>query len=429
MTDRSILPGVRRLGPALLLPLLMFGCGSLGIGGPDPLRDVRAVWVDSEALLSPERARGMVRQVDDAGFNTILLQVRPLGDAYYRSALEPRAEALGDADPDYDPLAVVLEEARARNIAVHAWLNTHLVAAAVGVHASPSHIARGRPDLLAVPRSVARELYDVDPADTEYRRTLLEHASENPERVEGLFTSMAAPEVVRHLESVVTDLVAKYDVDGLHFDYIRYPDRTYDYSRTSLDAFRAWLLPQLGGELRERFSRREEADPLIYTDSFPDAWDTFRTKQVSGLLERVGEGASELRPSLLLSAAVFPDPEDAAENRFQEWPVWLQEGLVDAVAVMAYTEDPDEFREWVGDAIDRAGSDPVWAGLGAYLNPAPETIAQVRMARGLGAAGVALFSYGAMAEPDSAGMPTGDYLERVARDAFGVTVAGAARDE
>lgn len=428
MTLKTGATGARRLG-VLLLPLLALGCGLSRIGGPDPLRDVRAVWIDSEALLTPERVRAMVRQVDDAGFNTILVQVRPLGDAYYRSALEPRAEALGEADPDYDPLALVLEEAHARGMAVHAWLNTHLVAASVGVHASSSHIARGRPDLLAVPRPLARELYDVEPASPEYRESLLQHARDNSDRVEGLFTSMASPQIMEHLEGVVTDLVSKYDVDGLHFDYVRYPDRAYDYSRVSLVGFRAWLLPQLEDDLRERFDRLEQADPLIYTDSFPDAWDSFRTRQVSGLLERLADGARTARPSVALSAAVFPDAEDARGNRFQEWPVWLREGHVDAVAVMAYTEDGQQFGEWMRAAAEEAGPDPVWAGVGAYLIPARETVAQVQAARDLGLAGVALFSYRSMTEPDSAGVPTSDYLERVARDAFGVRVAGAARNE
>ena len=80
----------------------------------------------------------MVRDADDAGFNTLLVQVRGRGDAFYDSRWEPRAEALGSAPAGFDPLALVISEAHARGMAVHAWVNTRLVWGPRGLPASVS---------------------------------------------------------------------------------------------------------------------------------------------------------------------------------------------------------------------------------------------------------------------------------------------------
>src|SRR6266550_1857801 len=74
-----------------------------------PPNEVRALWVVRTTLTSPEKIRTMVDTAANNGFNTIILQVRGRGDAYYRSHQEPRATDL--KDPEFDPLAVTLAEA------------------------------------------------------------------------------------------------------------------------------------------------------------------------------------------------------------------------------------------------------------------------------------------------------------------------------
>ena len=98
-----------------------------------------------------------------------------------------------------------------------------------------------RPDLLAVPRPLALELYPLDARDPRYLRALVEYAQANRDHVEGLYTSPAAPEVQEHIYTVWMDLLERYDLDGLHFDYVRYPAPDYDYSRVALDRFRVWI--------------------------------------------------------------------------------------------------------------------------------------------------------------------------------------------
>src|SRR5437870_210862 len=167
----------------------------------------------------------MVRRAAEAGFNTLILQVRGRGDAYYRSRWEPPPPALAGRN-GYDALDLTIREAHRRGLRVHAWINTQLVANADSLPTDSTHFIYRRPDLLAVPRPLARELYDADPRDPHYVQALAEYARANRDHVEGLYTSPAAPDVKEHLYSVWIDLVERYQLDGLRFDYGRYPGST-----------------------------------------------------------------------------------------------------------------------------------------------------------------------------------------------------------
>src|SRR5438309_3775282 len=229
---------------------------------PEPA-EVRALWVVRSPLADPDSARAMVRRAAEAGFNTLILQVRGRRGAYYHSRWEPPPPALAGRN-GYDALDRTIREAHRRRLRVHAWLSTQLVANADSLPTDSTHFIYRRPDLLAVPRPLARELYDADPRDPHYVQALAEYARANRDHVEGLYTSPAAPDVKEHLYSVWIDLVERYQLDGLHFDYVRYPAPDYDYSRVALERFRDWLVPTLPDSVRTRFAQREPADALAY---------------------------------------------------------------------------------------------------------------------------------------------------------------------
>jgi uncharacterized lipoprotein YddW (UPF0748 family) len=91
-------------------------------------QEVRALWVVRTTLTSPEKIRQLVNSAADNGFNTLIVQIRGRGDAYYKSRVEPRAIELKDQPATFDPLALTLEEAHKRGVKVHGWLNTNLLA-------------------------------------------------------------------------------------------------------------------------------------------------------------------------------------------------------------------------------------------------------------------------------------------------------------
>jgi uncharacterized lipoprotein YddW (UPF0748 family) len=131
------------------------------------------------------------------GFNAAIVQLRPEGDALYRSELEPWSRWLTGTqgtDPGYDPLEVWLREGHARNIEIHGWLNPFR--AKVGSESTSglasSHMARTFPTY-AYP-------YSGD-----------------------VWMDPGAPEVRARVVQVTQDLVARYDLDGIFFDDYFYP--------------------------------------------------------------------------------------------------------------------------------------------------------------------------------------------------------------
>ena len=377
--------------------------------------EVRALWVVRDALTHPDSIRAMVTRAHASGFNTLIVQVRGRGDAYYNARWEPRATGIA-AIKDFDPLALVLREAHARGIAVHAWLNTALLANVDPSPTDPAHFYNLRPDLLAVPYALARELYAMDPRDPRYRAKIIESAKANRNEVEGVYLSAAAPDTKEHIYSLWMDVLDHYDVDGLNFDYVRYPAPSYDYSRISLDRFRQWLLPHLSDAERGRFAALE-SDPLVYADSFPARYGDFRRAQVTELVERIYVAVKKRNPNVIVSADVFANARDAYENRFQDWRDWLRRGFLDVAALMAYNTSTQVVRDQVQVAVDAGGGDRVWAGLGAYRQGVDSTVAKINAARTVGARGIVLFSYNFTVRPGDLN-PGGEYLPRIQRAAW-----------
>jgi uncharacterized lipoprotein YddW (UPF0748 family) len=211
------------------------------------------------------------------------------------------------------------------------------------------------------------------------------------------------------------DLLESYDLDGLHFDYIRYPNPDFDYSRVALERFRVWVSQRLSPTRRSELEAAFQRDPLAYVDALPGPWDEFRRLQITELVERIYHGVKKRKPEALVSAAVFANAEDAYRSRFQDWRGWIQSGILDVVAPMAYTPDNERFDSQIRSALEAAGPDRVWAGIGVYLNTYQGTLDKIGIAQGLGVGGLVLFSYDwAVSEGESDGERS--FLDRVGEE-------------
>jgi uncharacterized lipoprotein YddW (UPF0748 family) len=369
--------------------------------------EVRALWVIRTALDSPEEVREMVAEAAGSGFNTLLVQVRGRGDAFYASSLEPRAERLPD-DPSFDPLQLVIDEAHARGMDVHAWVNTYLVWGLQDLPRSRLHVVNANPEWLAVPRSLGRDLYTRNPRDPRYVRRLTEHARANSQIVTGLWSSPSHPAVQARVQAVWLELATNYDLQGIHFDYVRLPSGEFDYSRGTLDRFRAWVRPHLSSARYADLVRESMPDPYAMADALRDLWDQFRRDQVSMLVRRIYRAVKEARPDLIVSAALVPDPKGARVKRYQDWWAWLADGVLDVAVPMAYTTDREQFDAWVEEARISVGErERVWVGVGAYKNSVNETLRQIEDARERGVGGVVVFAYdSASSTPAQSGTPT-----------------------
>jgi len=380
--------------------------------------EVRGLWVVRFTMTSPEQVRSMVEDAAASGFNTLIVQVRGRGDAFYLSDLEPAAEALR-GPPGFDPLALAIEEGHRRGMAVHAWVNTHLVWGPTAPPQSPDHLVNAHPDWLAVPRVLARELFDMSPWDVRYVDALRDYAAARPETVEGIYSSPSHPEVRERVRAVWMDLLERYDLDGIHFDYIRFPSPDFDYSHGALERFRAWVAPSVHPDRLTDIERAYRSNPLAYTTALPDEWDEYRRRQISTLVAEIYREVKARRPELVVSAAVVPDTETAYSVRYQDWARWLEEGILDVAVPMAYTPDNGRFRALVRGARTAAGDRTrVWAGIGAYLDTFGGTVDKIDLARLEDAGGIVLFSYD-WAASEGRGSAADPYLRRLGRERLG----------
>ncbi|MGV8121402.1 MAG: glycoside hydrolase family 10 protein [Candidatus Xenobiia bacterium LiM19] len=375
-----------------------------------PAQEVRGLWVIRTTLTSPATINEMVRRAKDAHFNTLIVQVRGRGDAYYRSRWEPRAEELKGLPEDFDPLAQVIEEAHKAGLKVHAWINMGFTSSAGSLPASPDHIVNRHPEWLMVHRGVAAELLKLSPKDPEYLQMLMKQVGQDKSEIEGLYCSFAVPEVKEHLCSIAMDIIEHYDVDGIHLDYIRYASRTLDYNRVTLERFSAGIDRSLNNGERKVFTSAALTDPLVYTTAFPERWAQFLQDQVTEVVERIGVGVHARKPEALLTAAVLANDEIALSKCFQDWKLWLERGLLDAVCPMAYTKDTEIYRQQIERARSFSIGRQLWAGVGSYQIPAESTIEKIGVARKIGVDGMVLFSYDDMIKTSSTN-PRGDYLK------------------
>ena len=370
--------------------------------------EVRALWVQRGSLASPASIITAIDRAKASGFNTLIVQVRGRGDAYYDSRYEPRAALLAKQPASFDPLELVVERAHHAGLKVHAWVNVNLVSDAEPP-SSRRHVVYAHPEWLMVPRPLAEALARMNPRHPTYLKRLSEYARARSDRVEGIFLSPIHKGAVDYIVRVVGDIASRYGVDGIHLDYIRFPNDEFDYGAEVLDEFRSEITSKLSGNERREYASRARGRPLFYTEMFPQRWQEFRRARLTSLLTKIRATVKSRRPRAMLSAAVFPDANDAANRRFQDWGGWLQTGLLDAICPMAYTTDPALFRTQIANVEQLAGRRPVWAGIGAYqLSPAT-TVENIHAARQLGAEGIVLFSYDNLDDR---------YVDTVAKGAF-----------
>ena len=270
-------------------------------------REFRAAWVATvwginfpSSTSSADAQRAELVDLLDAlaahGFNAMVFQVRPEGDALYASTLEPWSRFLTGTqgqDPGYDPLAFLLTEAHARGIEVHAWLNPYRALVSRTTTTAATHVSRRFPEY-AYPWGDS--LLWMDPGAV----------------------------VVRdHIISVVMDLVNRYEVDGIHFDDYFYPWPTAGYTFPDWDLYDAYTAD--GGTLGLADWRRHNVDEMI---------------------RLIGEDIAAVKPHVRFGIGPFgiwKAGEPAGVTGTSQYDVlysdpkkWIQEGYVDYIAPQLY---------------------------------------------------------------------------------------------
>jgi uncharacterized lipoprotein YddW (UPF0748 family) len=291
----------------------------------------RALWVVRDKITTKTAIDDLMADATTRGINDVVVQVRGRGDAYYAAGLEPRAEGLAG---DFDPLAHLVRAGAAVGVRVHAWGNVFFVwsSAEGALPKAPDHLVNRHPQWLLRPGGV-KYLDPVGGSDWE-----------------GMYTDPKNAAAREHTLAVFTDIVTRYRVEGFHYDYVRYPQVTYASS--------------------------------------PD--------DHAAVTALVTEGARRLRaarPGIVISAAVFPDPDVARDRVLQRWPDWARDGLVDLLCPMAYRRDTAEVARILTKARAAAPTTRMWGGLMGYAGEPALLREQVRATADAGCEGAILFAY------------------------------------
>jgi uncharacterized lipoprotein YddW (UPF0748 family) len=345
-----------------------------------PDNEVRALWVVRDAITTPESITELVDFAVQTRFHLLFVQVRGRGDAYYRSSLEPAATALSAPLEDFDPLEYLVTLAHRSGIEVHAWLNVFYAWSNPGEEPPPDHLVSRHPDWLL---TSARGL----------RMDRVPRSRWKAEHIEGYFLSPGVAALRTHMQAVVRELVGAYALDGIHLDYIRYPNREYSFdpqSRTRFYLSRGVDPVDLAGN-RALLQRMVGAPALSIMDSL---YREFRVEQVDSMVMAIRAAC----PGLALSAAVVADPVAARQEKGQDWARWVHRGWVDFVVPMAYSMPPLEIEHRARVYHRTVGVDRLLIGLGVYGGRDEYLAESVGLLREVGVAGYAIFSYNALAE-------------------------------
>jgi len=334
-----------------------------------PLVEVRALWVTRWDYSSSTDVIAIVDHAADAGFNVIFFQVRGNADAFYESSYEPWAQRLTGTlgqDPGWDPLAVAISRAHELGLQLHAYINVY----PAWVGTSPPPLANPEPMVLEFDRL--------------YGDTWVQWDDSGPMDLNAsyLWASPGHSAVADHIVEVAFDLISRYDVDGLHLDYVRYAGPSYSQDPESLSRYQIELI----------------ANPDL-------TWNEWQRSQITSLVSRIHDDLTSWGPALELSAAVWPvyrsrwpwwTGADGYDGYFQDSQGWLQAEHIDSTCPMLYgstiSPDEDRFQVLLQDHVDQAGSGSVYAGISADYDDFTSVADRIALARTVGAHGQAIFS-------------------------------------
>jgi uncharacterized lipoprotein YddW (UPF0748 family) len=318
---------------------------------------------DPPTLSSHEAIMKLVDFSKKARIKILFVQIYRANQAWFPSKVgdpapyEAVLKTLGE-----DPFSLLIREAHGAGIEVYAWLNMLSLSANEG---APLLKKYGT---------------DILTRNLEEKKTLADYKIDNQ-----YFLEPGDTRVRNELVTMIEEIVRAYPhLDGVQFDYIRYPDihPRYGYTPINMDRFKK----STGLKKIKEGSR---------------AWNDWKRAQVTELLKLLVQKARAIRSDIHVSATGCMSYTRALHEAFQDWPSWVNSGLVDFVTVMNYSPDPAEYEQWNGVAKDKVPDHArLYLSVGAYkLVRAPEVFEkEFRSCEESGGGLCAVFHYGSLLE-------------------------------
>lgn len=265
----------------------------------DKTTEIRAVWLTTVDYLDWPKPNeignqfaqqssliNILNQLQNLNINTIFFQIRPRGNAFYNSSYEPWAKELTGTlgkNPNWDPLKFIIEEANKRGMEVHAWINICKIWSGLYKPESNIHLLNKHPEWCKL-------------HDNEW------------------WLDFGYPEARNYTIKVIDDIISNYDIDGLHFDYIRYPSKNFD-DHISYNTY---------GKNQKR--------------------DDWRRDNINSFLKEIRKLVQIKKPFIKIGSAPIGIYKNTAsisgwssyDNLYQDTKYWLDNDLVDYISPQTY---------------------------------------------------------------------------------------------
>ena len=353
-------------------------CGQcLAYNPGDP--EFRGFWIDAwgagahsqtevNTLLGVVGNGSSIGQIRAANCNAVVLQVRRNCDANYPSTMgEPYMSGLSPSN--FNALQAVINAAHdttggKKRVEVHAWIVTFRTSGGT-VYQQHDDPATGS---LSVLDNFWGSLDDTG--------AVVGDSAFDP----------GHPLAQDYTVNVAMDIVNNFDVDGIHFDYIRFTGYNQGYNPTSVARYNA------------RYSISGQPAPN------DEQWKQWRRDAVTSVVRKVYAKVQASKPHVKVSGSFVtwnPSPSSSTRTAFQgtrpyydvysDWDSWIQEGIVDAAIPMTYYDlggsYPDDWAKWIKFEKDRHGSRHMYIGPGIYLNSLSNAITEIQQTRTASPAG------------------------------------------
>lgn len=341
--------------------------------------EYRVLWVDlfHEGMRSQKEADIMLQTAHQAGYNTVIIEVRKACDAWYNSTIEPRNPRV---EAGFDPLHYITQRAHqfSPRMDVYAWLVTYRARiSGDAIWKNPQHVFQKHPEWLSQKKGGSKQGSN----DT-------------------WFLDPGVPAVIDYNLLVVRDILSRYDVDGIVFDYIRYPEsggrgNEWGYNPIAIKRFNSL------------FNRSGTPEP-----NDPD-FSEFRRRQIYDHMRKIYAHVRAWRPHVKIGAATITwgslgDDFTKTSSYYQimqDWPNMALDGWLDLIMPMNYKRESSpgqsaDHRKWaqfLGQVAQQSGRAGINVVNGDEQNSLNEVINQLSATRNFpGMSGISSYAY---AEP------------------------------
>lgn len=358
----------------LTLALLILACASLSNAA-----EFRAFWVDAWGAggLNQSQVNTLLGtvgttekgQLREANCNAVIFQIRRSCDVNYPSGIgEPYMSGLSPSN--FNSLQAVIDAAHdttggKKRIEVHAWMVMFRTAAGVVYN---QHIS-----------TPTGSLTNLD----NYWQTINNSGAEAGDSDKQF--DPGHPLAAQYCVDAAMDVVSRFDIDAIHYDYVRFTASNQGYNPTSVARYNQYY--GLSGQ-------------PVYTN---EQWKQWRRDQVTAVVRKIYAKIQSVKPWVQQTASTVtwnPSPTASTRAAFQatrpyydvysDWDSWLEEGILDAVMPMTYYDYaslPNDYKKWMNYEKDRKHNRHMYIGPGIYLNSLDNSLLELKMTRDASPAG------------------------------------------